>query len=54
MGQYDTRALEAGVDVDGSTLEALAEKEIERREREREVEQQQCVDDFDPIRVVPR
>lgn len=54
MGQYDTRALEAGVDVDGSTLEALAEKEIERREREREIEQQQSVDDFEPIRVVPR
>lgn len=33
MGPYDTRALEAGVDVDGPTLEALAREEIDRRER---------------------
>jgi hypothetical protein len=53
MGPYDSRALEAGVDVDGSTLEALAEEEIERRSRERRVEQEQPPP-FEPVRVVPR
>jgi hypothetical protein len=54
MGPYDSRALEAGVDVDGPTLEGLAEEEIERRERERQAEQQQRTESFEPIRVVPR
>jgi hypothetical protein len=54
MGPYDTRALEAGVDVDGPTLEALAEEEIERRKREREraAAEQAATDEGEPFRVV--
>jgi predicted dinucleotide-utilizing enzyme len=56
MGPYDTRALEAGVDVALSTLEALAEEEIERREREREraAAEQAADDEVEPFRVVSR
>jgi hypothetical protein len=54
MGEYDTRALESGVNVDGPTLESLAQEEIERRKQEQQAEQQQPVDNFEPVRVVPR
>ncbi|WP_338738301.1 hypothetical protein [Haloplanus salilacus] len=52
LGPYDSRALNAGVDVDEATLVALAEDEIERRERERQREQQQSTERFEPFRVV--